>query len=573
MNKSLSISTLTALLTVFVTFLFDAQIGIFFRKIIPDAAHIHTFELSSDWGLWLFYAIFAGLIVYALFKKDKNLRGVCLAYLKAQLIFSFAVVRLMKILFGRARPEYGMEFTFFSVDDHYNSFPSGHSADAFVSGVFLFYLLRHSRYRVVPLGYALLIALLRITVSAHHPSDVVAGMAIGILGACLILSRLATVPNKETCRADNARPLRHKIEMVMTRGDVTDPAFTTPFEWLLYVCSQVYRLAVKCRISLYEMGVLRSKGLPCKVISIGNITVGGAGKTPVAMYMANLVRRIGYQVAVISRGYGGSAEKNGGIVSDGQTIRMGPEEAGDEAHLMSLKLQGIPVVVGKDRVQAGRLAIREFGSDVLVLDDAFQHLRLRRDLNLLLFDASNALGNGHLIPRGVLREPLSHVKRADAFIITRSEMNATATTGVSFVQQVAGGRPIFGCTRAPDHLVVNEDSKTYALDFLRGRRLLAFSGIARNEDFQQMIINLGGDIVKFISFPDHHCYSDDDLKSIAASGERLGAEFLITTEKDYVRVRQRLPGPLKLLVLTVAISFGVDTEPLENYIKKLLTTP
>jgi hypothetical protein len=100
----LSISTLTALLTVFVTFLFDAQIGIFFRKIIPDAAHIHTFELFSDWGLWLLYVIFAGLIVYALFKKDKNLRGVCLAYLKAQLIFSFAVVRLMKILFGRARP-------------------------------------------------------------------------------------------------------------------------------------------------------------------------------------------------------------------------------------------------------------------------------------------------------------------------------------------------------------------------------------------------------------------------------------------------------------------------------------
>ena len=203
LNKNLLISTFTALLTVFVTFIFDAQIGVFFRKIIPDAATRHTVELFSDWGVWFFYAIFAGLIVYALFKKDRNLRGVCSAYLKTQLIFSFAVVRLMKILFGRARPEYGMEFTFLSVDDHYNSFPSGHSADVFVSGVFLFCLLRHSKYRVVPLCYAFLMALLRIIVSAHHPSDVVAGIAIGVLGAHIILwkrpFRRARLPNKGAC--------------------------------------------------------------------------------------------------------------------------------------------------------------------------------------------------------------------------------------------------------------------------------------------------------------------------------------------------------------------------------------
>jgi tetraacyldisaccharide 4'-kinase len=112
----------------------------------------------------------------------------------------------------------------------------------------------------------------------------------------------------------------------------------------------------------------------------------------------------------------------------------------------------------------------------------------------------------------------------------------------------------------------------YPLDFLRGRRLLAFSAIARNEDFRQMVVNLGGDIVKFFPFPDHHYYSDDDLRSIAAWGERLGAEFLITTEKDYVRVGERLPETLKLLVLTVAISFGVDTQSLENYVKKFLRT-
>jgi len=203
LNKNLLILTFTAIIIVFVTFIFDAQIGVFFRKIIPDAVNMHTVELFSDRGVWLCYAIFAGLIVYALFKKDRNLCSVCLAYLKAQLIFSFAVVRFMKILFGRARPEYGMEFTFFSVDDHYNSFPSGHSADVFVSGVFLFYLLRNSKYRVVPLYYAFLMALLRITVSAHHPSDVVAGIAIGVLGAYVILWKRpflrAKLPNKGDC--------------------------------------------------------------------------------------------------------------------------------------------------------------------------------------------------------------------------------------------------------------------------------------------------------------------------------------------------------------------------------------
>ena len=193
LSKRLLLSTAVAPLAVFITFLFDLQIEIFVRKVLP-AGQDHILELFSNWGVYALYALFAGMIVYALLKKNESLRALCFAYLKAQLIFSFAIVRFMKILFARARPEYGMEFSFFSFDDRYNSFPSGHSADAFVSGIFLFYLLRHSRYRVVPIGYAILMGLMRIVVSAHHPSDVVAGMAIGLLGACFILSRMATVP-------------------------------------------------------------------------------------------------------------------------------------------------------------------------------------------------------------------------------------------------------------------------------------------------------------------------------------------------------------------------------------------
>ncbi len=369
------------------------------------------------------------------------------------------------------------------------------------------------------------------------------------------------------------RLLRRKVERVMTRAHKSDAAFTTPFEFMLFLCSQVYAGAVKCRIQLYEWGILKSKDLPCRLISIGNITVGGTGKTPVALYMADLLKRMGYKVTVISRGYGGSAERNGGIVSDGEAIRMTPEEAGDEPYLMALKLDGIPVVVGKDRVKAATLAIREFDSDVLVLDDAFQHLGLKRDMDLMLIDTSCAFGNGYLLPRGVLREPLSHAGRADAFVLTGSDINGAPAGGISLIKEIAAGQPIFSCSRVPDQLLGNGQNRAYPIDFLRGRRLLAFSGIARNEDFRQMVAGLGGDIVRFLSFSDHHCYSDDDLRSIAALGQRLGAEFIITTEKDYVRVGQRLPGPLELLVLAVAISFGVDTKRLESYIRMFLERP
>jgi membrane-associated phospholipid phosphatase len=189
-KKNLVVSIAVASVAVISLFAVDVQIWVFLRnQISPDV--ISFLKLLSKRGLYFFYAIFAGLIGYSFFKKNSRLKTICLDYLKTQLIFSFGVVRCMKILFGRARPDYGTEFTFFSLDAHYNSFPSGHSADAFVSGVFLFYLLKNSKhkaYRFLPLGYALVMAVLRIVVSAHYPSDVIAGMAIGILGAYFVLT-------------------------------------------------------------------------------------------------------------------------------------------------------------------------------------------------------------------------------------------------------------------------------------------------------------------------------------------------------------------------------------------------
>jgi len=177
-------------------FIFDTRLWLSARDLIPSDYYFIA-KLITNWGLYLFYAIFLTLFVYSFAKKNRQRTNLCLAYLKAQLIVSFAVVRFLKIVLGRARPGHGTEFTFFSLNSSYNSFPSGHAADAWVSGVFLYYLLRDSKYthyRFLPLIYAFLIAVSRVFVSAHYPSDVAAGMFIGILGAWFFVSRLSDDP-------------------------------------------------------------------------------------------------------------------------------------------------------------------------------------------------------------------------------------------------------------------------------------------------------------------------------------------------------------------------------------------
>jgi membrane-associated phospholipid phosphatase len=182
---------LFALMSIPVLFIFDESIWLAARDLVePDYYDIA--KLFTKWGLYLFYAIFAGLWVYALVRKNRKFIHIGLAYLKAQLVFSLVVVRILKVFFGRVRPGHGSGFTFFGMSGNYNAFPSGHSADAFVSGVFLYYLLKqtkYARFRFLPLIYAFLIALSRVFVSAHFPSDVVAGMTIGILGAWFFISR------------------------------------------------------------------------------------------------------------------------------------------------------------------------------------------------------------------------------------------------------------------------------------------------------------------------------------------------------------------------------------------------
>jgi tetraacyldisaccharide 4'-kinase len=370
------------------------------------------------------------------------------------------------------------------------------------------------------------------------------------------------------------------IEKIMAdKGE--SPLFS--FRSFLSVVSKVYGGAVKLREKFYQKGVFQSKRLPCMVISVGNLSVGGTGKTPMTIYLANLIQDLGYKAVVISRGYRGRAEKAGGIVSDGQVLLMGPETAGDEPYMMAAKLKNVPVIVGKNRWEAGMLAVRMFQPDVLVLDDAFQHLKLGRDLDLVLLDFRRPFGNGHMLPRGIMREPVSALSRADALILTKSDVVPDAKKVLQGLKSgsLIADKPVFNAFHVPYvHKVIKGESSifdqklqnvsTCEPEFLKGRKVFVFSGLADNGDFHRTVQGLDCFVSGCMEFPDHHPYSGVDIESIFQSARQANANCLVTTEKDYVRISNRNTYPVDLVVLGIKITFGVEDDAFYTFIQSKL---
>ena len=371
--------------------------------------------------------------------------------------------------------------------------------------------------------------------------------------------------------------IKTKIKTIMT-GNEQGRLFS--FEFFLFMVSLVYGGAVRLREAFYTNSILKPKKLPCFVISIGNLTVGGTGKTPMTIYMAKLLKSLGYKVAIISRGYKGGADKTGGIVSNGHTIFMEPEKAGDEPFMMAAKLENIPVVVGRNRYKAGRLAIKEFDPDVIVLDDAFQHLNLKRDIDIVLLDCGRPFGNAHLLPRGILREPISALKRSDAFVLTRSDSvpDYVRQTFMDKIENLAPGRLVFRSFHVPNFYKPVNDTKSipgielqnFAPDLLHGRRVVAFSGLARNNDFRRTVESLKCDLIDFFEFPDHHKYTEMDLQTIIQSSINAQAEFILSTEKDYVRIPGKTSWPVELVIIGIELSFENDENAFIDFIKNRL---
>lgn len=300
----------------------------------------------------------------------------------------------------------------------------------------------------------------------------------------------------------------------------------------LYLLSIPYGWAIRLRTALYAGNLLKSYQLPCPVISVGNITVGGTGKTPLVMALARGLKERGISVAVLSRGYRGKKTSQV-IVSDGRTISLSPEEAGDEPYLMAKELKETPVLVGKNRFTNGRIALQRFRIQGLILDDGFQHLQLRRNLNVLLIDSTVGFGEAHLLPRGILREPLTHLRRADLFVLTKVERPESCRPLETLLQKIHPSAPVFHSHFEPLGLI-GPDGGWEDLGSFKGKKVLALSGIANPFAFSSLLKKCGMEVITEAVFPDHHCYTQEDLASLEE--KRKGADWIVTTEKDLVRM-------------------------------------
>ncbi|MBI5875188.1 MAG: tetraacyldisaccharide 4'-kinase [Deltaproteobacteria bacterium] len=301
----------------------------------------------------------------------------------------------------------------------------------------------------------------------------------------------------------------------------------------LYLLSLLYGIGVRFRFFLYRVGLFKVRRLGCKVISIGNITVGGSGKTPMTIFLAEKLKEKGKKVVILSRGYKGKI-KDIGVVSDGNNIILSPEDAGDEPYLMAAKLKTIPVIVGRDRYMTGLYAIERFKPDVIILDDGFQHIRLYRDMDIVLIDLRKGFGNGHLFPLGILREPLKGLKRASVLMIKGNELEIT-NYELRITNLKKQNKPFILFNYKPQAIINLVDGSRLSVDILKGKKVVALSGIAEPKSFKHTLEKLGASVIKEIALPDHYAYTHKDVQIIAREAE--GADMVITTMKDAVKLK------------------------------------
>jgi len=324
----------------------------------------------------------------------------------------------------------------------------------------------------------------------------------------------------------------------------------------LYLLSLPYEGMVRTRFFFYSHGLLRTKTLPCPVISIGNITVGGTGKTPLVMAVARGLMDKGNSVAILSRGYKGT-KTSGPIVSDGKAICLSPEESGDEPFLMAKACQGIPVLIGKDRFVNGRIALQRFRVKGLLLDDGFQYLPLHRDVNILLVDSHIGFGDHTLLPRGILREPLSHLRRATLFLLTKVEDLETCQPLEKKIHEIHPSAPVFHSHYEAVSLVSPQEEQE-EINSLKGKKILALSGIANVNYFSSMLRKCEMKIVRKAIFPDHHLYTHKDLSSIKEKSKRV--DCIVTTEKDMVKLKKLNIDDLPIRALRIEVKIWEEKE-------------
>ena len=298
----------------------------------------------------------------------------------------------------------------------------------------------------------------------------------------------------------------------------------------LGVLSFLYSLVMRFRAVAYATGFFRSFQLPLPVISVGNLTMGGTGKTPTVLLIATELISRGKRVAVLTRGYGGSLEGETHIVSDGSSILLSPDEAGDEPVLLASSLSGLMVVMGSDRYKAGLLAMEKLSPDVFILDDGFQHQRLRRDLDIVLLDSTAPFGNSRTIPAGFLREPQSALKRASLVIFTRGDGRKPAN------DLIPAALPYCTSSHSLSGFSMLGNDKLLPFRQLDGRRIVAFCGIAAPDAFFEGLEAEGVRLVATLAFPDHSEYGVREMEALGRLKAQSKADCFITTAKDAVKL-------------------------------------
>ncbi len=342
---------------------------------------------------------------------------------------------------------------------------------------------------------------------------------------------------------------------------------------VLSALSRVYQFAIQIRLFLWNYRIFRDHTLGCRVVSIGNLTVGGTGKTPVVEVFARALTARGRHVAILSRGYKSAPrplwqrlyEKltfqdeltPPRIVSDGHSLLLDSSQAGDEPYMLASNLKNVVVLVDKDRVKSGRYAIRRFGCDTLLLDDGFQYLALKNRIDICLVDHNNPFGNHHLLPRGTLREPIANLKRAHYIFITKSPLNGSHALHAA-LRKFNPNAEIIECAHQPLYLQDVFTGEQRDLNTLKGLNVAAISGIAVPESFENGLRDLGANVIYAKRYADHHRYTQQEILNMINRSVRRGAQAILTTEKDAVRFPKidRRDLPIYFLRVEVKIIKG-----------------
>lgn len=355
---------------------------------------------------------------------------------------------------------------------------------------------------------------------------------------------------------------------------------------ILFIASRFYRMAIQFRIWMYDKRVIRNRSIGCLVVSVGNVSCGGTGKTPVVEVFAKSLCQKGRKVAILSRGYRSkkipfwkkmaqkfSSEKMEippKIVSDGNNLLLNSQYAGDEPYMLATNLKDVAVIVDKDRVKSGLYAIDKFETDTLILDDGFQYLDLKSHINIVLIDSTDPFGNHHVLPRGILREPIKNLRRADYIFLTKSNGGSHLKHLKRFLRQHNRHAEIIECCHKPRYLEkVYERGERENLEFLKEKRIAAISAIARPESFESFLGQLGGNIVHSTHYADHHRFSEQELIDFVNDAKAAKADIIVTTEKDAVRMPRLNRYDIQFYFLRVEIDILSGKENFDQCISRI----